>query len=64
MDNMPVVDHLVVFARWGSTSARQRREKGAADEDVQPIVERAHPEPVADQARGHGVEHLAQREAA
>ena len=37
---------------------------GAADEDVEPIVEEAHPEPVADQARGHGVEHLAQREAA
>ena len=37
---------------------------GAADEDVEPVVVEAHAQAMADQARGHGVEHLAQREAA
>ena len=64
MDDMAIVDDLVVLAGWRGPPARQRHEMRAADEDVQPIVEEAHPEAVTDQARRHGVEHLAQREAA
>ena len=36
----------------------------AAEIDLEPIVIQAHPQAVADQARGHAVEHLAQDEAA
>lgn len=36
----------------------------AADEDIEAIVEEAHTKPMSDQAGGHGVEDLAQGEAA
>src|SRR6478735_7847515 len=64
MDDMAIVNHLVVLAGSMRAPPREGHEWGAADEQVQPVVEQAHPEPMADQARGHGVEHLAQREAA
>ncbi len=35
-----------------------------ADEDVEAVIVEAHAQAVADQARGHGVEHLAQAEPA
>ena len=50
MDDMAIIDHLAVLARGVSPPTRQRREMGAADEEVEPIVEQAHPQPVADQA--------------
>jgi hypothetical protein len=37
---------------------------GAAEEHLEPIVEEADAQAMADQAGGHGVEHLAQPEAA
>ena len=64
MDDMPVIDDLVVLARGMGPPARQRHEMGAADEDIEPVIVEAHPEPVSNQARGHGVEYLAEREAA
>ena len=64
VDDMAVVDDLVMLAGRRSPAARQRHEMRAADEHIEPIVVETHPEPMADQARGHGVEHLAQGEAA
>ena len=52
---MVVVDGLAVLARGMNSPARQRGKLRAADEDIEPVVE---------QAREHGIEHLAQREAA
>jgi hypothetical protein len=49
MDDMPIVDHLVVFAGCRGPPARQRHEMSAADEDIEPIVEEPHPEAMADQ---------------
>ena len=63
MDHVVVADDAVVAAARPEAPARQRGDVRAADEHVQAIVVEAHSQPVADQARGHGVEHLAQPEA-
>ncbi len=64
MNDMAIIDDLVVRAGWRGASPPQRHELRATDEDVQPVVEELYPEAVTDEARRHGVEHLAQREAA
>ena len=64
VDDVAVVHDLVVPAVREGPSARQRQEVRAADQDVEPVVVEAHAQPVADEARGHGVEHLAHPEAA
>lgn len=64
MDDVSVIDDLIVLARRGGPAALQHHEMRAANEDVQAIVVETHAQAVADQARGDGVEHLAQREAA
>jgi hypothetical protein len=45
-------------------TARQCHEMSATDEDIEPVIVKAHPEPVPDQARGHGIKYLAERETA
>ena len=50
MDDMPIVDDLVVLARRMGPPARQRHEMGATDEDIEPVIVKAHPEPVSNQA--------------
>ena len=50
MDDMAVVDDLVVLARGISAPTWQRREVGASDEEIEPIVEQAYPQSVAYQA--------------
>ena len=47
-----------------SSTARQRHLLRAAEIDLEAIVIEADTQPVADQARGHAIEHLAQDEAA
>jgi len=61
---MSVIDDLVVLVRGVDPPTRQRHEMGAADEDIEPVIVEAYPEPVSDQARGHGIEYLAERETA
>ena len=61
---LPIVDDVHVLAGRMRPAARQGRHLGPADEDRQPVVMEAHPEAVTDQARRHGVEHLAEKEAA
>ena len=61
---LPIVDDLVVLAVGMRPPTRQGDEMGTADEHVETIIVKAHPQLVADQAGRHGVEHLAQGEAA
>ncbi|NLS08353.1 hypothetical protein HGP14_34815 [Rhizobium sp. P32RR-XVIII] len=42
----------------------QRQQMRASDEDIEAIVEHANPQPMSNQAGRHGVEDLAQGEAA
>src|SRR5690606_7159540 len=44
---------------WAGT----RNQRRGTDEQLQPIIVQAHPQLMADESRGHCVEHLAQREA-
>ncbi|MBM7487973.1 hypothetical protein ACVWWI_006479 [Bradyrhizobium sp. USDA 3686] len=64
MDHAPIIDDLIVLAVGMRPPTRQGDEMGAADEHVETIVLKAHPQLVPDQTRRHGVEHLAQGEAA
>ena len=61
---MAVVHDLIVSPVRMGAPARQGEQMAAADEDVEAVVVEAHAQTMADQARGHGVEHLAQAEAA
>jgi hypothetical protein len=63
MDHVPVVDHVAVPAVGLPAPASQRELVGAAEENLEPVIEQPDPQAVADQARGHAVEHLAQHEA-
>ena len=64
VDDVPVVDDVAVLARRRGTSTSKGDEGRRADEEVEPVVIQPHTHPVADQARGHGVEHLLEDEAA
>lgn len=61
---MPIVDNMTVLAGGMRPPARQGRQLGPTDEDREPVVVEAHPEAMTDQARRHGVEHLAKHEPA
>jgi hypothetical protein len=63
VQDVAVVDHVAVATRRRS-AARQGEDVGAAEEALEAVVVDAQLEAVADQARRHGVEHLAQDEAA
>ena len=64
MDNVAVVDDVDMGARLARPPARQGQVAGAAEEEFEAVVIEAHAEAVADEARGHGVEHPLQGEAA
>lgn len=61
---MMTVDDLVVPATWLRPAPGQLQQMRAAHEDIQPVIEQAHAQPVADQTGGRGMEHLAQGESA
>ena len=63
MDDVAVVDDMNVGAVLPGPAAWQGQDAGAREEEFEPVVVEALTEPVADQARGHGVEHAAQHEA-
>ena len=54
----------ITCAREIIGTASKAKLHGAADEQVEAIIMEPQPQPVADQPRGHGVEHLPRREAA
>lgn len=60
---MTVVNHLIMSSVRMGPPPGQRQQLGATHEDIKPIIIKAHPQPVADQAGWHGVEDLAQGEA-
>lgn len=59
-----VVHHLIMLAIGLCAPPRQGQQMGCAAEDLQPVIEEAHPQPVPDQAGRHRVKDLAQGEAA
>ena len=63
VDDVPVVDYLVVLAGRGGTPARQRREVVPPTKTSGRSSIEAKAQAMTDQARGHGVEHLARPEA-
>ncbi len=64
MDDVPVVDDMAVLAVAAGRPRGSVIRLRAAEKQVEPVVVEPHAQPMADQPRGHGVEHLAQREAA
>ena len=64
VNDMPVVHHLDAASVARRTAARQGQHQALADEAFQPVIVDAQVQPIADQARRHRVEHLAQDEAA
>jgi hypothetical protein len=64
VDDVPVVDHMAVPAVGMRSPAGGGELVRAAEVDLEPAVVEAHAQAMADQARWHAVEHLAQGEAA
>ena len=69
MDHVPIVDDVqrargFDAAAIGDAYARQGQHRRAAEEALQPVIIQPHPQPVANQARRHGIEDVAQQEAA
>lgn len=61
---MPIIDDLIVPSIGMAAPTRQGHQMRPADEDLETIVEETHAQFVANQAGWHGVEELAQGEAA
>jgi hypothetical protein len=55
---------VTAAAALGGSPARQRQDVVGAEEALEAVVVEPHVQAVADQLRRHGVEHLAQQEAA
>jgi hypothetical protein len=64
VDDVPGIDDVRPAPIAAARAARQRHQVRRAEEDLEPVVVDADAQPVADEARGHGAEHLAQHEAA
>ena len=59
MDDVPIIDHMTAFAAGMRSPQRDQRRR--AEETFEPIVIQPHAKPMADQARGHRIEHLRSR---
>ena len=64
MDHVAVIDHMHGLRGCPPALARQGQLVDVPQMEFQPVVKNADPEPVADQPRGNGVEHLLEDEAA
>src|SRR6201995_5122337 len=64
MDDVPIIDHMTVFAAGRRSPAAQRDQRRRAQETFEPIVIQPHAKAMADQARGHRIEHLLEGEPA
>ena len=64
VNDVAVVDDMGAAVVAVAAAARQGHQMRAAEEDLEPVVVEAHPQPVTDEARGHGVEDVPQHEAA
>ena len=63
VDDMPVVDDMTMLAMGMSSTSSQRHLRRTAQIDLEAIVVEADTQPVANEARGHAIEDLAQDEA-
>src|SRR5712671_1796981 len=64
MDDVPVIDHMAVLAAGMRPPAAQRHQRRRAEEAFEPVVVEPHTKPMADQARGHRIEHFSEDEPA
>jgi len=64
MDDVPVIDHMAVLAIGMRPATAQRHQRCCAEEAFQPIVIKARPQAVADQARWHRIEDFLEDEPA
>src|SRR5215467_4405420 len=64
MDDVPIIDYMTVFAAGMRSPAAQRDQRRRAEETFEPIVIQPHAKAMADQARGHRIEHLLEGEPA
>jgi uncharacterized Zn-binding protein involved in type VI secretion len=64
VDDVAIVDDVGTAAIAVAAAARQGDHVRPAEEDLEPVVVDAHPQPVADEPRRHGVEDPAEHEAA
>jgi len=64
VDDVAIVDDLAALAVALRAPSRQRHQVGAAEKEVEPIIVEPDPQAVADETRGHRVEHSAQNKAA
>ena len=60
---VPIVDDVNGSAALGAPPTRQGQQEGAAEISLDVLVMDAQPQPMTDQATGHGVEDMAAREA-
>ena len=64
MDDVPVIDDVAVFAGGVRPPATQRHQRRRAEKAFEPIIVKAHPQAMADQAGGYRIEHLLEGEPA
>jgi hypothetical protein len=64
MDDVPVIDNMAVLAAGTRPPAAQRHQRRRAEEAFEPVVVEPHAKPMADQARGHRIEHFSEDEPA
>ena len=64
MDDVPVIDDVAVLAVGMRAAATQRHQRRRAEEAFEPVIVEPHAQPMADQTRGHRVEHPLEDEAA
>ena len=58
VDDVPVIDDVAVLAVGVRAAAAQRHQRRRAEKAFEPVVVEAHAQAMADQARGHRIEHL------
>ena len=59
---MAVIDHMAMLAAGMRPAAAQRHQRRRAKKAFEPIVVQAHAQAMANQARGHRIEHLLEGE--
>lgn len=63
VDDVVVIDDMTVLAIGAAATALERHQQGGSKKQLEPVVIQPNAQAMPDEARGHGVEDLAQREA-
>jgi len=64
MDDVSVIDDVPMLAVGVRVATAQRHQRRRTEKAFEPVVIKAHPQPMTDQARGHRIKHPLQDEAA